>query len=138
MKTIFSLFVFCLFAGGAANAQEQSKNDGAGSRTTIFVLGGYGYTNRPTQAYIELDEIVSKKNKTALSAWLGSGELVMQLYAIEGYKRLGSEIDAATREQISLVLNNRGSVATANGCMVSRSSVQQIAEKNGYFRLLEK
>ena len=138
MKTLFSLFIFCLLASGAVNAQDRSKDEDDGSRTTIFVLGGYGYTNRPTQAYIDLDEIISKKDKTSLSAWLRSEDLVMQLYALEGYKRLGSEIDAATKEQISLVLNNGGSVATANGCMVSRSSVQQIAEKNGYFALLKK
>jgi hypothetical protein len=137
MKTIYSMLAICLVFSGSVLAQGPSENDDA-ARTSIFVLGGYGYTNRPTQAYVELKKIVSSKDTAKLSEWLHSGDLVMQLYALEGYKSLNIEIEAGARNVISSVLHSGSNVFTANGCVVSHSSVKQVAEEHGYFDLLKK
>lgn len=134
MKTL--LIAVIISFSFPAVAQVADKAAPTGKAT--FSLDGCGIANRHTVTYEELMKIVSEKNVQELSKWLRSDDLAIQLYALEGYKRLAVDIDDATKAVISTILDSRSEVFSCSGCFVSYQSVESIVRQNDYFKLLRK
>lgn len=129
MKNLVVFLTLCLMINFVeANAQQTSKRDNVADET-VFVLGGYGFSGKPTDVYQELNEAVRAKDMNKLSVWLHSGRPAVQLYALEGYKRLGTVLDAFTRDAISSVLERKVEVATGGGCFVSYRPLQEVVKE---------
>ncbi|MBL7719584.1 MAG: hypothetical protein JNL72_12155 [Flavipsychrobacter sp.] len=134
MKTLLIAVIISFSFPAVAQVAEKAVPT---SKTT-FSLGGCGITNRHTEKYEELMKIVSEKNVQELFKWLRSDDLGIQLYALEGYKRLAVDIDDATRALISTILDSKSEVLSCAGCFVSYQSVESIVRQNDYLELLKK
>lgn len=137
MKRLITAFAIFLVCSHVAHAQQQPGSHDV-TNEAIFALGGFGYTGRTTAAYKEMNEMVRTKNVAKLSTWLYSENPVIRLYALEGYKRLNTELDAFTHDLISSVLKSKEKVSVGGGCMVMSTSLQEVAKQQGYFLLLKK
>ncbi len=107
-------------------------------RNATYSLEQCGIGGEYIASYLELLYLIKKKDVATIAYWLRSGNIVRQLYAIEGYRVLNIPIDEESNKVISYVLARTDSVWTCSGCLVDPISVQVIVENNKYSSLLKK